>query len=67
MATKAQRHKAKLFAKKLIFVFWCLGGENVFVQNVVDSPLEDKEFTNKTLNSEERIAKWRFQFKDCGY
>jgi len=32
MATKAQRRKAKLFVK-YIFVFWCLGGENVLPQN----------------------------------
>jgi hypothetical protein len=28
MATKAQRHETKLYAK-FIFVFWGLGGENV--------------------------------------
>jgi hypothetical protein len=31
----------------------CLGGENVFSQNVVDPPLEGKKFTNKTLNADE--------------
>jgi hypothetical protein len=35
-----QRHKTKLFAKSYlcVFVFWCLGGENAFPQNVVDPP-----------------------------
>jgi hypothetical protein len=32
MATKAQRHEAKL-SVKFIFVFWCLGGENILPQN----------------------------------
>jgi len=32
MATKARRHKAKMIVK-LVFVFWCLGGEPVLPQN----------------------------------
>jgi hypothetical protein len=37
MATKAQRHKAKLFGK----IYLCVlvsGGENILPQNVVDPP-----------------------------
>jgi len=42
MATKAQRHKAKLLVR-IFFVFWCLGGENVLPQNFVGAPLEDSK------------------------
>jgi len=45
-----KKTQSKTVCKKLIFVFWCLGGENVFAQNVVDR-LEGKEFRIKTLNN----------------
>jgi hypothetical protein len=48
MATKAQRHKTKLFVKINLFalVSWW---QNIFLQNVVVPPLEGKKFTIKTL------------------
>jgi len=46
MATKAQRHKVKLFSKIYLCVFWCLGGENVLPQNVVDPPLEGTKISH---------------------
>jgi hypothetical protein len=36
---------------KIIFVFWCLGGENVLPQNVVDPPLEDTTLISKRLST----------------
>ena len=35
---------------KFTFVVWCLGGENFFLQNVVDPPLEGTEIITKHLS-----------------
>jgi hypothetical protein len=53
--------------KKLIFVFWCPGGENIFAQNVVNPPLEGKEFTIKVLSFFRDCArkKWPLRGSRC--
>jgi hypothetical protein len=35
--------------KNLVLAFWCLGGEIILPQNVVDPPLEDTKIKTKGL------------------